>query len=159
MKKIAPLPEIEDEQPPVTPLTAEEARRLRERNPQVSPWWVIGWQSVVGAGVAIAAWALSGRQNVGWSAGYGALAVVIPAAIFARGLTVRFASLNPAAAAAGFMVWEMVKVALTVAMLFAAPRLVTDLSWPAMLVGLVVTMQVYWGALVLAPRKSKRTDE
>ena len=29
----------------------------------------------------------------------------------------------------------------------------------AMLVGLVVTMQAYWAALVLAPRKTKRTDE
>jgi ATP synthase protein I len=84
---------------------------------------------------------------------------VIPAAIFARGLTGRFASLSPAAAAAGFMVWEMVKIALTVAMLFAAQRLVTELSWPAMLVGLVVTMQVYWAALVLGPRKTKHTNE
>jgi len=47
----------------------------------------------------------------------------------------------------GFFVWEMAKVGLTVAMLFAAPRVVTDLSWPAMLGGLVVTMKVYWLAL------------
>ncbi len=47
----------------------------------------------------------------------------------------------------GFFVWEMAKVGLTVAMLFAAPRVVTDLSWPAMLAGLVVTMKVYWLAL------------
>lgn len=159
MKTIAPLPEDTEQEPPITPLTAEQARQLRERNPPVSPWRVVGGQAVVGLVVALAAWVLTGKQNMGWSAGYGALAVVIPAAIFARGLTGRFASLNPAAAAAGFMVWEMVKVALTVAMLFAAPRLVAGLSWPAMLVGLVVTMQVYWAALVLAPRKMKRTDE
>jgi ATP synthase protein I len=34
-------------------------------------------------------------------------------------------------------------------MLIAAPRLVNELSWPAMLVGLVVTMKVYWLALGL----------
>ncbi|MEO7642298.1 MAG: ATP synthase subunit I, partial [Ramlibacter sp.] len=124
MKTIAPLPENVEKEPPIAPLTAEQARRLRERNPPVSPWRVVAGQAVVGLVVALAAWALTGKQNMGWSAGWGALAVVIPAAIFARGLTGRFASLNPAAAAAGFMVWEMVKVALTVAMLFAAPRVV-----------------------------------
>jgi ATP synthase protein I len=155
MKRIAPLPEMREEEPPFKRLTAEEARRLREQNPPVSPWWVVAGQIVVGLVVALASWALTGRQNVGWSAGYGALAVVIPAAIFARGLTGRFSSLNAGTAAVGFMVWEMVKIALTVAMLMAAPRLVTALSWPALLVGLVLTMKVYWLALAYAPRKRK----
>ena len=56
----------------------------------------------------------------------------------------------------GFFVWEMVKIALTAAILLLAPRLIAGLSWPAMLVGLVLTMQVYWGALVLAPKKLKQ---
>jgi ATP synthase protein I len=103
--------------------------------------------------VALAAWAFTGRQNVGWSAGYGALAVVIPAAIFARGLTGRFSSLNAGAAAVGFMAWEMVKIASSIALLAAAPRLVADLSWPALLVGLVLTMKVYWLALAYSPRR------
>lgn len=154
MKKIAPLPETTDEEPPFKPLTAEEARRLREQNPPVSPWWVVAGQAVVGLVVALAAWALTGRQNVGWSAGYGALAVVIPAAIFARGLTGRFSSLNAGTAAVGFLVWEMVKIASTVAMLAAAPRLVADLSWPALLVGLVLAMKVYWIALAYSPRNT-----
>jgi ATP synthase protein I len=47
----------------------------------------------------------------------------------------------------------MVKIGLTLAMLFAAPRLVSELSWPAMLVGLVVTMKVYWVALLVRPKK------
>jgi ATP synthase protein I len=158
MKKIAPLPETEEELP-YKRLTADEARRLRLQNPPVSPWWVVAGQAAMGLLVALAAWAVTGSQNAGWSAGYGALAVVIPAAIFARGLTGRFASLNPAAAAAGFLVWEMVKIALTVAMLFAAPRLVVGLSWPAMLVGLVVTMQGYWVALIRPPKKTIHKDE
>jgi ATP synthase protein I len=155
MKKIAPLPEMMEDEPPFKPLTAEEARRLREQNPPVSPWWVVAGQVVVGFVVALAAWAFTGRQNVGWSAGYGALAVAIPAAIFARGLTGRFSSLNAGTAVVGFMVWEMVKIALTVAMLMAAPRLVAALSWPALLVGLVLALKVYWLALAYAPRKRK----
>ena len=47
-------------------------------------------------------------------------------------------------------------MALTVAMLIAAPRLVDALSWPALLVGLVLTMKVYWVALVFAPRNKQR---
>src|SRR4029079_17252199 len=132
---------------------AEEAQRLRDRKPLISPWRVIAIQVVGGLLVALAAWGLTGRQNLGWSAGYGALAVVIPAAVFARGLTGRFASLNAGTAAAGFMLWEMVKIALTVAMLVAAPRLVSALSWPALLVGLVLTMKVYWLALAYAPKR------
>ena len=152
-KTVAPLPETsEDEQPPVKPLSAEEARKLREQHPPVSPWWVVGGQVVVGLATALVAWAITGRHSVGWSAGYGALAVVIPAAIFARGLTGRFSSLNAGTAALGFMLWEMVKIALTVAMLVVAPRLVSELSWPALLVGLILAMKVYWVALAFAPR-------
>jgi ATP synthase protein I len=153
-KTIAPLPEtFEDEQPPVKPLSADEARMLREQHPPVSPWWVVGGQAVVGLVAAAVAWLVTGRASVGWSAGYGALAVVIPAAVFARGLTGRFSSVNAGTAAFGFLLWEMVKIALTVAMLIAAPRLVQGLNWPALLVGLILAMKVYWVALAFAPRK------
>ncbi|MGZ5181949.1 MAG: ATP synthase subunit I [Ramlibacter sp.] len=155
-KTIAPLPETsEDEQPPFKPLSAEEARKLREQYPPVSPWWVVGGQAVVGLVAACVAWAVTGKPGVGWSAGYGALAVVIPAAVFARGLTGRFSTLNAGTAAVGFLLWEMVKIALTVAMMMAAPRLVRELSWPALLVGLVLAMKVYWVALAFAPRKRR----
>jgi ATP synthase protein I len=157
MKKIAPLPETTEEEPPFKPLTADQARRLREQNPPVSPWWVVAGQAGMGLVVALAAWAVTGKQNVGWSAGYGALAVVIPAAIFARGLTGRFSSLNAGTAAVAFMVWEMVKIASSIALLAAAPRLVADLSWPALLVGLVLTVKVYWLALAYRPRERRRT--
>ena len=121
---------------------------------------MVAGQAVVGLVVALAAWALTGRQNVGWSAAYGALAVVIPAAIFARGLTGRFSSLNAGTAAVGFMVWEMVKIASSIAMLMAAPRLVAALSWPALLVGLVLTMKVYWVALAYrAPKRRTANDK
>ena len=153
MSIIAAAPEEDAAGADFKPLTAEQALLLRARSPSLSPWWVVAGQGGAGALVALAAWALTGRQNAGWSAGYGALAVVIPAALFARGLASRVSSVNAGAAVFGFFLWEAVKIALTVAMLFAAPRLVTDLSWPAMLVGLVVTMKVYWVALVWRPKR------
>ena len=137
------------------PLTREEAQKLRETVPLLSPWSVLAGQLIAGIAVACVAWALTGQRSVGWSALYGALAVVIPAALFARGLTGKVWSMNPGTAVMGFFLWEMVKIALTVAMLFAAPRLVSMLSWPAMLVGLVVTMKVSWLALVFAARRNK----
>ena len=149
----------QDQDADFKPLSAEEAQRLRERKPSISPWRVIAIQIAAGLLVALAAWALSGKQSVGWSAGYGALAVVIPSAVFARGLTGRFSSLNAGTAVFGFFLWEMIKLVLSVAMLLAAPRLVTALSWPAMLVGLVVTMKAAWVAVMLAPKPEKFKDE
>jgi ATP synthase protein I len=152
----APQPEDSEEASPIRPLSAEEARRLREQNPPVSPWWVVAGQAGVGLVAALAAWGLTGRQNVGWSVAYGALAVVVPAAVFARGLTGRFSSLNAGSAAVGFLLWEMVKIVLTLAMLAMAPRVVAGLSWPALLAGLILAMKVYWVALAFKPRpKSK----
>lgn len=155
--KAAPRPtnaEVGDPEPWI-PLTAEQARQLRERQPSLSPWQVVVVQLAVGLLVALLFWAVSGTRELALSAGYGALAVVIPGAVFARGLTGRLASTGPGAAAVGFMVWEMVKLVLTMAMLVAAPGLVQGLSWPAMLVGLVLTMKVYLVALLWAPRQRK----
>jgi ATP synthase protein I len=154
MKMMAPGYEVDE--PGFSPLTAEQAQALREQDPPLSPWRVVVGQVVVGVLVALVAWGLTGRASVGWSAGYGALAVVIPAAFFARGLTSRVSSLNPGAAVAGFFLWEAVKIALTVAMLFAAPRLIAELSWPAMLVGLVVSIKVYWVALAFGRTNALR---
>jgi ATP synthase protein I len=129
------------------PLTAEQVAELRKQQPLLSVWRVVGVQVVLGLLVAVLVWFVSGRMAAVYSAVYGALAVIVPAALFARGLTSRVASVNVGAAVFGFFLWEMVKIGLTVAMLFAAPRLVNDLSWPAMLAGLIVTMKVYWVAL------------
>ena len=142
----------------VKPLSRAEAQVLREKHPTLSPWVVLAAQTGAGLVVAVVAGLLAGRVNVGWSALYGAAAVVIPGALFARGLMSKVSMINPAAAVTGFFLWEMVKIGLVLAMLFAAPKLVADLSWPAMLVGLVVTMKVVWLVLWLEAkvrRKSK----
>jgi ATP synthase protein I len=137
-------------------LTKAEAGKLRAESPGVSPWRVLTGQLAAGIVVALVAWGWTGRQSVGWSALYGALAVVVPGAVFARGLMGKVSSMNPGAAVAGFFLWEMVKIALTVAMFFAASRLVPGLSWPAMLVGLIVTMKIVWLALMFVGRGAKK---
>ena len=138
------------------PLTREEAEVLRVNDPPLSPWRVVSTQAGVGAVVALAALLITGRSEAGWSALYGAAAVVVPAALMARGMTSRLSSASPSASAVSFMVWEAVKIAVSVAMLALAPKLVQPLSWPALLVGLVLCIKVYWVALSWRGRKVSR---
>ena len=152
------------------PLTREEALklslRLKKNNPFLSVWRVLAGQCLVGCLVAAIAWFLTGRIEAGWSALYGALSVIIPAALFARGMGRRLtggvngqaASANPGAAMAGFFFWEAIKIALTVAMLFAAPKLIASLSWLALVAGFVVTIKVVWVFMLIRP-KHRLSDE
>ena len=133
-------------------LTSQEAQALRLAEPALSPWWVVGLQCVAGLAVALVAWGVSGKASVAWSAGYGALAVIIPAALFARGLMSRFSSINAATAGFGFFLWDAVKIAVSIAMIAVAPRLIADLSWLALLAGLFVTLKMYWLALLKRPK-------
>jgi ATP synthase protein I len=130
-----------------SPLTPEQAQRLIAQNPSLSVWWVLAAQVVVGVAAAVIAGMLAGKPASAWSAFYGCLAVVIPGALFARGLRSQFSSISAVTAGFGFFVWEAVKIGVSVAMLAAAPRLVADLDWLAMLIGLIVTLKVYWLAL------------
>lgn len=130
-------------------LTAQEAQAWRQRHPGLSVWRMVGAQALVGAVAVALAGLVSGQAHVAWSAAYGALAVVVPAALFARGMARMRGGAN--AALVGFFGWEMAKIALTVAMLAAAPRLIAPLSWLALLAGMVVTMKTYWIALWARP--------
>ncbi len=136
-------------------LTAEEAKALQRSSPKLSPWVVVAAQAVVGVAVAGLTGLLVGSELAFWSAAYGALAVVVPAVVFARGLARQQRAPNAGSALGGFFVWEMVKIVLTVAMLFAAPRLVVGLNWLALLAGFVVTMKVYWVAMWLHSKRAK----
>lgn len=149
----------ESEDSDFKPLSAQEAQALRDAQPMVSPWRIVGWQILVGLLVALAAWGVTGSSVAGWSAAYGALAVVIPAALFVRGLSRQQGAPNAGSALTGFFVWEMVKILLTVAMLFAAPRLILSLNWLALLAGFVVTMKVYWVAMWLRPGRKKSLNK
>jgi ATP synthase protein I len=135
------------EELPFTPLTSDEARAWRAKHPLMSPWRVVAAQAVAGVVCAALAWAITSRSGTAWSALYGAAATVLPSALLARGMTRRTSS-NPGTAVFGFMFWEMVKVAAAVAMLVAAPRVVPDLSWPALLVAMIVCVKVNWLALL-----------
>lgn len=149
MKTIAPETETEAEDADFKPLTAQEAEQWRRQNPSISVWKVVAGQALVGMLAALVAWVVTGNVSVGWSAAYGAVAVVVPAGLFARGVFRRRASSNPRAAMVGFFGWEIAKIVLTVALLAAAPRLVPGLNWIALLIGMVVTMKTYWVALLV----------
>jgi ATP synthase protein I len=147
----------ETAEPEFKPLSAQEAQALLARLDTVSPWRVLAWQVMGGSLVVLAAWLLTGSMPVLWSVLYGVLAVVLPNVVLARGMA-RGARVGDARArvmksALAFFIWEGAKVALTVAMLFAAPRLVGDLSWPALLVGLVLTMKMMWVAWLVRPKR------
>jgi ATP synthase protein I len=148
-----------DEAPeaPFKTLSREEAQVLRASIPQVSPWRVVTVQAVAGLACAVVTWLLTQRSGAAWSALYGAAAVVVPGALLARGMTRRVLSANPGAAVFGFMFWELVKIGVAVAMLVAAPRVVRDLSWPALLVAMVVCVKVNWWALLWRRRTPVQT--
>ena len=137
-------------------LTAQEAQELRVRLSKtgsvLSPWQIIAGQLLAGIVLAVLAWLVTGKSSVAVSIAYGALAVVIPAAVFARGLMSQFSSLNALTAGFGFFVWEMIKIVATVVLIAIAPKLVADLDWLAMLIGLIVTMKVVFVLLWLLPK-------
>jgi ATP synthase protein I len=131
----------------------DEAQVWRKSNPSVSPWRVVAVQAATGLVCCAVFWLITQRSEAAWSALYGAVAVVLPNALMARGMT-RGTS-NPMAAAAGFMFWEMLKIGVAVAMLVIAVRVVPNLSWPALLVTMVVCIKVNWVALLWRGRRSE----
>ena len=101
-------------------------------------------------------WLVLGQPQLIGSALYGALVAVLPGALMARGMTSKLSSVSPGASAVSFMVWMAVKILVSIAMLVLAPKLVEPLSWPALLVSLVLCMKVYWLALLWRGRGSGR---
>jgi len=131
--------------------TAEDVRQWRARQPrQLSAMRVLAWQAA--AAVVAVAVAAGVGASVAWvlSLAYGALAVLLPAALMVYRI-VRPAG-TPAAAVMRMMVWELVKIGLTVGLLLLAPRLVPDLSWVAVLIGLMVALKAHWLAVALTGR-------
>lgn len=147
-----------DDEQAFRPMTAEEARQWRSLYPQVPLSRALLWEALTGLVVALAAWLLTQSAAVAWSAAYGAAAGVIPAAVAAVG-TVRWArhGFPPGAALAGLLLWEGVKLVLTMGLLMAAPKFLGVPSWPALLISLVLTIKIYWvGLLWVRPLKSGR---
>lgn len=128
-------------------LTHEEAQTLREQLPQTSPWHVIAAQAAVGVVLAALIGLLYGWGVMVWSALYGAAAVVVPGALLARGATT-LAGVGAVVLALRFLMWEFVKLGVAILMLGVAPKVVPGLSWPALLVVMVVCIKVNWLALL-----------
>jgi ATP synthase protein I len=143
----------EAEEAPV-PLTRSQAQALRDEQPQVSVWAVVAAQGVAGVALAVLAWGVTGRGAAGWSALYGAAVVALPGAMLARGVG-RLRGAGPTAGAIGFLVWQGVKMVLSLALLLGASKVVPDLNWPALLVALAVCLQVNWLALLWRGRAKK----
>lgn len=136
---------------PVPQLTREQAQALRARDPSVSPWWVVGVQVAVGAVAALLAGWVGGQASWGWSLLYGAAVVFLPGALMARGMTSPLSRMSPMAGVVSFMSWEFLKIGVSVLMLMLAPKVVQPLVWPALLIGLVLCIKVYWLALLWRP--------
>jgi ATP synthase protein I len=147
-----PDPWVDDAEDPAAPsfrpLTRAEAQALRALDPPLNPWRVIGVQVLVGVLMAALAGLVFGSKEIMWSLLYGAATVVVPGALMARGMTSRLSGVSPGVSAVSFMLWEAVKIAVSVAMLMLASKIVQPLSWPALLAGLVLCMKVYWIALL-----------
>jgi len=146
-------------EPEFKPLSAEQAQAWRQHNPQASPWRVLFLQVGVGALMALLTGLFTGKWNLAASSAWGSVAVVIPAVVFVRALSRQMRRTQPGSALMGLMVWELVKIVLTVALLLVAPKVISELSWLALVAGFVVTMKVYWLAMALGwmQRKSKPT--
>ena len=151
MSAVRGYPEDESQDAPAVPLTALQAAALRQIDPALSPWSVVGLQVVSGVLVTLVCWWFAGALAA-ISAAYGAIAVIMPAALFARGIMSKFSSLNAATASFGFFLWEAVKIGASLLLIALAPQLIADLSWLAMLAGLFVTLKMYWLALLWRPR-------
>jgi ATP synthase protein I len=135
------------DQRPFKPMTRAEAEAFRRDHPVLSPWRVVAAQAALGAVAVVAAGIIGGRIGA-LSAAYGAAVVVVPGALMARGATSRLSSLSPVVSAVSMLWWGYVKMALSVAMLVLAARIVPGLVWPALLASMVLCMLSYWFALL-----------
>jgi ATP synthase protein I len=145
------------QEPEFKPLTREEAERWRASQPELSPWRVVRVQWLVGLSLALLVGLVTRQPSVPLSLLYGAAAAAVPTALMAWGLT----SSALARSLAGrvetvfmnFVLWEGVKILLTVVLLWVAPRIVPDLNWLALVAGLVVVLKVYWFGFLIQARR------
>ncbi|WP_377158338.1 ATP synthase subunit I [Roseateles sp. UC29_93] len=141
-------------EPAFKPLTREEAQDLRARLPVMSVWSLLTWQAAAGA-TMVALWGLLSLQaDKTWSALFGAVSVVVPNALMAWGVT-RRKTVDAGTPMLSFVVWELVKIILAVAILVAVAAGFPSLSWAALLSTLVVTLKANWLALLRRGRIRK----
>ena len=138
-------------------LPLSSVARWRASQPVLSPWRLVGVQWLVGLLAALVAGLLAQSATLAASVLYGAVAVALPSALMAWGMTSsalsRLLSGFAQTAFAGFLFWEGVKLLLSVGLLAAAVWVLPELNWIGLLIGLVMVLKVYWfGALLQARR-------
>src|SRR5690606_26104905 len=112
-KPTPPWPDdLEDgaQEPEFKPLTREQAQQWRASQPVLSPWRLVGVQWLVGLLAALVAGLLAQSATLAASVLYGAVAVALPSALMAWGMTSsalsRLLSGFAQTAFAGFLFWE-----------------------------------------------------
>lgn len=144
-------PDEQEPEPPVQPLTREQAQALIARYPTFSVWRFVASQAVFGVLVALVWGALSGDRTALLSALYGAAVAVMPNVLMARGVFGRRAGRS----VGGLLYWEVIKIGVAGVMLALSPYLIPSLSWAAMLITMVLCMKVIGAALLWQGRMKK----
>jgi ATP synthase protein I len=134
------------EEPPLVPWSHEQVAAFRAKHPELSMWRVVLIQGLVGVVLCVLIWGLGQPIQNAFSCAYGVFCVVFPGLVFVRGLHRLRALGSVQGSLGGFFLWEFVKVLLTIALLALAPKVVDDLSWAWMILGLIVTLKSYWMA-------------
>ena len=142
-----------DVDPPIRPLTREEAQALVAKHPQLSVWRVLLIQALTGVVVALIWGALSQRSSALWSSLYAVLVVVLPGLLMARGVFGRHAGRS----VGGLLFWEIFKLAFSGALLALAPVVVQPLDWVALLVTLVLCLKVIGVVLLVWQGRKKNS--
>ena len=146
----------DDEDPLPRRLSATEAVAFRDQRTAPSPWRVVKVQLEAGAVVSLLLCFVGLYRNDGlswlWSALYGSAVVIVPGALMARGATRMANSRSPMATILNLLGWTSVKLICTVAMLFAAGKVLHPIQFPALLLALAVCLTVYWVALAWRSR-------
>jgi ATP synthase protein I len=143
--KVSPARPWEDSRPDEDaggskPLSRDEARALLARQPSLPPMLIVWAQAAVGVAGALVAYGVTLRVAAGWSALAGGLIAALPSALMLYGL--KKSALRQVAA--GFVVWELVKIAASVALFALAAVSVPRLEWLPMLLTFIVALKAYW---------------
>lgn len=139
------------------PLTREEAQAWRATQRPMSPWHLVAAQAVAALAMVVLSVGIWRDAAVSWSVFYGALVVVLPAALMAWGITRRPPSADRGAVL-GFLVWEGLKIGAAVVLLVMAPWVLKPVHWPALLGAMVLCLKVNWVTLLRRGR-TKQTSE
>jgi ATP synthase protein I len=114
-------------------------------------WRVIAVQAVVGLIVCVLVGMFIERQGAVVSALCGVCIALMPQALFVRGLS-QPSSANAQAILARFLIWEVLKIAAALLLMGLAAALVPHLSWPILLLAMIVCMKACWLVPLLKQR-------